>query len=845
MPGINLPTIDIISLAAGVIGGLILIYLLRRFSGIGSWFKSFFHARADSVKKRSISAVEDHLRREIIKMAQGQHTAWSLFSLDEVAFEPRLLAPPVHIEPGDVLPVDELLSTCLSYLPDWPEFPARFEAPTLSFAEALEGGKNIALIGQPGSGKTFALAWLASEISRRNPLMGTLGSKFPVFVHVSDLQISNHENDDPLQPIISILNEIVPVYVLPQVGTFVRSQFASGNVLFLVDGLDEHPPAYVREITNYLKSILRDFPGTRLIVSASSDYIDGLAGIGLYPLALAAWSEERYNQYLHRWDKLWNEHIRPELAGRNLPDSIDPALLNSWLRTESQSWTPLEYTLKIWAAYAGDLKGAQPIDAIEAYLLRCVSDARLWPPLERLALQMITTAQPVISRHKAGSWVTEFDAPLEHQDESPMLMLGDEQRQTEKQLDKDKQAIGQVRHYLPECFNTGILIEHPSDRLSFNHPIIAGFLAARAMAESENLAAITMQQNWAGKSQALRFLSAIDPSGAIVESTIKAGEEPLFIGLFQAARWLKDAPASIPWKNELIKRLIEIMQSENLPMGSRQRAAAALTQSGDPNIPALFRQNLASDSQNLRQIAILGCGAMAEAKAVNDLVSLQDDPSRLVRYATCMALAFLEDNTGLEPLIESLYKGDEDLRRAAAEALARHSATGHGALKDGAASEDILVRRAVVFGLAQINETWAADVLEKLRLEDGQWIVRSAASQALETGQQGNPRIPRQLPLPSEAGWLVTFASQQGIGLQGGSFATEMLLKALKTGTEDERLASLEYLVQKPEEEVIRSVIHSIYVDSGNISEAALVTLWRLAIGGATIPAPNLYGIGA
>jgi hypothetical protein len=72
-----------------------------------------------------------------------------------------------------------------------------------------------------------------------------------------------------------------------------------------------------------------------------------------------------------------------------------------------------------------------------------------------------------------------------------------------------------------------------------------------------------------------------------------------------------------------------------------------------------------------------------------------------------------------------------------------------------------------------------------------------------------------------------------------------MLLKALKTGTEDERLASLEYLVQKPEEEVIRSVIHSIYVDAGNVSEAALVTLWRLAIGGATIPAPNLYGIGA
>ena len=373
--------------------------------------------------------------------------------------------------------------------------------------------------------------------------------------------------------------------------------------------------------------------------------------------------------------------------------------------------------------------------------------------------------------------------------------------------------------------------------------MITGYLAAHALAESENLAALTLQQNWPGKNQALRFLSTLDPSGSIVETTIKEGDEPLFRGLFQAARWLKDAPTSLSWRSVVIKRLIEIMQRENLPSGIRQRAAAALALSADPNAASFFRQNLASSSQSIRQLAILGCGALQENKALNDLISLQDDGSRLVRYSACLALAFMDDKSSMAALVQSLYEGDEDLRRAAAEALARNPENGHAALKTGSASDDLLVRRAIVFGLAQINESWAVDILEKLRLEDGQWVVRSAASQALETLQHGNPRIPRPLPVPSEAGWLVTFASQQGVGISGGSFATEMLLKALKSGTEDERLASLEYLCFTPEEEVINSIIHAIYVDNGVVSEAALVTLWRLALSGATIPSPSVFGI--
>jgi HEAT repeat protein len=834
--------LDKLSILFGFLAALVILWLIRRSSTLWPQIQNIFRTQSESLKKRNISAVEENLRKEILKHSQGQHVAWPLFSLDEIAFEPRLLAPPVHVEPGDPLPVDELLSTCLVYMPDWPEFPARFGAATLSFREVLEGGKNIALVGQPGVGKTFSLAYLTSEIARQKPSMGSVSKLFPIFIHASDLQIDNHEGADSLLPIISVLNEIVPVYVLPQVGAFVRGLFTGGTALLLLDGLDEMPPGQIRDFSGYLKAIQRDYPRTRMVVSAPADYLDGLAGLGLYPLTLAGWPDKQYHEFIDRWDHLWVEHIKPEIPDKNLPMPVDPALLTSWLRTECQSWSPLEYTLKIWAAYSGDLKGPAPVDAIESYILRCVPDTSLWPPLERLALQMITTAQPIISRHKVGTWVHEFDHPKVDEElaDSKSSVGGSPRGKAEK----DTKPGSKLRQSLPDVFNTGLLIENPGDRLSFNHPVITGYLAARALAESENLAALTLQQNWPGKNQALRFLSTLDPSGSIVATTMNEGDEPLFRGVFQAARWLKDAPANLPWRPTVMKRLVDLMQRDNVPTGIRQRAAAALALSGDSNAGTFFRQNLGNSSQSLRQLAILGCGALQEIKALSDLIMLQDDGSRLVRYSACMALAFMDDPSSVAALVQSLYEGDEDLRRAAAESLARNREKGHAALKTGSTSDDLLVRRAIVFGLAQINETWATDILEKLRLEDGQWVVRSAASQALDTLQHGNPRIPKPLPLPSEAGWLITYASQHGVGIAGGTYATEMLLNALKSGTEDERLASLEYLSTVPEEEVISNIVHAIYVDTGIVSEAALVTLWRLALSGATIPSPSAFGIG-
>ena len=76
--------------------------------------------------------------------------AASLFALDEIAETPRLLAPRPFIEPGIPLQRMDSAEESLPYLPAWPELASIYHAPTLTIPQALSGGMNLIIIGQPG-----------------------------------------------------------------------------------------------------------------------------------------------------------------------------------------------------------------------------------------------------------------------------------------------------------------------------------------------------------------------------------------------------------------------------------------------------------------------------------------------------------------------------------------------------------------------------------------------------------------------------------------------------------------------------------------------------------------------
>lgn len=380
--------------------------------------------------------------------------------------------------------------------------------------------------------------------------------------------------------------------------------------------------------------------------------------------------------------------------------------------------------------------------------------------------------------------------------------------------------------------------------MRFIHPVFAGYLAGYALSNYNAEETLINQTDWSGKYLAMRYFAARGDASKLVQTLLEFSRLPMHRPLFAAARWLRDAPKDAPWRGKLFGTLAAIMQTAGIPFGVRGQAMAAFVVSNDAGAAALFRQLGASLSFELVQLAVLGTGALRDTKALKSVEQAMDAPSISVRRAACMALVAMGTNDALESVAHTLLSGDEDIRRAAGEALSNDPHEGYAMLRDGITLSDILLRRAVVYGLGRINEEWANEMLKKVQVEDDQWIVRNAATEVLDAKQHIGSRAPRKLKAPYESPWLIEFASKQGMGISPGTPATDILLLALKGDDPDTRLAALPYLKFTPNEGVIAQLYDAMYRDDPELREAAYSTLWEIGASGVKLPHPSQYGFG-
>ena len=82
------------------------------------------------------------------------------------------------------------------------------------------------------------------------------------------------------------------------------------------------------------------------------------------------------------------------------------------------------------------------------------------------------------------------------------------------------------------------------------------------------------------------------------------------------------------------------------------------------------------------------------------------------------------------------------------------------------------------------------------------------------------------------------------MGLSAGEPAREMLLRALREGNADEKLAALGHVQLRGESGIFPHVYHILYDTNAELSEAAFNTIWHAAASGVEIPPPNQFGLG-
>ncbi len=839
----KLPRIEMLSFWLGFIAATLFWFLVWRLKPllpkIIAWYKNY----SRELRLRNLMGVNDSLRKDALRRAQRAHLAAPLFSLDELIIIPRLLAPPPKIEPDSPGPSLSLAEQIIPYLPDWPEFASAFNVPTLSLPEALANRNHIAIVGRPGSGKTVALAYLTSIIARQDAAAGPLAERTPLYTHILDLDTTlPDENSDPLANIHKAFSSRVSVLVQPQLSRFLSDQFTEGNVLLLIDGLDELPQAEFPPVSAFLSKLLDKYPKTQVVTAANYEYFDGLGKLGFVPLALTAWNDIQRTEFLERWTQNWNTHIAPEITRQTSMQPISPLLINNWLRGERGAWSPLEWTLKVWGAYTGDLKAASAVGSIETFVSRFVTGPVTRPSLEALAREFVVQGRSALPYDHLEKLLTSMApvqaAPEETEAEAPL------ERARKGSAKKGGDLISSAGELmLISLANNGLLVEHTNSQLSFSTPALAGYLSCYAMF-SEDIHTALENPYWDYSAQALRYTALRGQEVGWINVFLGSEELPLYRRLLTAARWLPDSPPNAPWRSSILRGLASLIQTEMLPFSLRVRFLAAFTGMNDPSVLKLFQQLFLSQSPVVRQMAALGAGAFGDPASVNNLIELLADPESNVRNAACFSLAAIRTDQALSVVAEALLQGDEALRQSAAEALIFIPGLGPETIKEATRVEDLLTRRASVFGLLRVREPWTKELLEKMTVEDGQWVVRNAAANALEEIQNPNPYIPKPLPPAWESAWLIEFAAKHGQGVLPGDTPTDLLLLALTSGTADDQIMALEYLKDLPVEKTFIELFKLVYGNQPDMQEVALQTLRYLVSCGVELPSPRQYGYG-
>jgi HEAT repeat protein len=452
--------------------------------------------------------------------------------------------------------------------------------------------------------------------------------------------------------------------------------------------------------------------------------------------------------------------------------------------------------LRTWAAYAGDARGGAVTDAFEAYLSRILSGE------ERQAAE-----------DAAYQWIGESSGAIQDR----LLRRGT--------------ATG-------DLIEAGVFVRRDGGQVSFAQPGVAAYLASRGMAAT-GVPEGVLDNDWAPAQASLLYFAAVGDGGPIAEHWLQAGADPLERGTLSAGRLLRHAPRKAAWRQNVLRGLAQILQGAQRPYGLRLRTVHALVQASEPTAGILFRRLLASDVPSTRILAALGLGGVRDEEAVQALIEIiRRDRELLVRQAACLGLVGVGSEAALEALGHALLEGEEGVRLAAAEALACNPDEGYNMLKDAVEVDNLLTRRAAVFGLSRVPETWALDLLDKVVVDDGQWVVRGAAAEAAERRRKPPWRVHAPIGDASELPWLVAFATRIGSGVAPGRAGLEMLRRALSSGTTEEQQAALEGLAFVGGDEFRIDMQQALRSDHQELRDAAFEALWRQGASGSAVPAP-------
>jgi hypothetical protein len=732
-------------------------------------------------------------RNLVLQKAQSEHLLNALCALDEILIEPSLIGSPYPI-PVDIS-IEQLPFTIqlFPYSPDLPQLSARLPYPTISAYSVISRVKKLAIVAPAGSGKSVTLASLASRLAKEEISIGKDSQSIPLYFHASNIIISDSTNT-PEDVLIQAIGNAYPSLSEKFLKSMVLNALQKNIAIILLDGLDELSLDNYAQIAVWLLGLCKAFPHLQVIVTLSPVNMAYLPEGGFSLMGLSAWKEENYHEWLSKWSIIWN---RSRLQHQSLMQNgkpINTDHIARWM-THPVFQTPLEWTLQTWGDFSNDLSGDSLPELLLAYLNRTTSGCFNLDKWATLCHSMITSGNLSITSSELAATFPGVQK-LRSKTQNP----------TDKNNPEGQSAPllpQNSSEYIDQLIINGFVRQNKKSEYRFSHSLILAFLASFQINDIAVKDPIIFPQ-WETRSFALGF------------SAIRKQTQEWFDAIVNNARTFTIIPSSISklmnlpsnstdWKNRYFQYLSNLISNNDIPFGLRYRIIPSFWYAEETISLKFFQYLLKSPSDDIRKLALVGLIPYTNSLPVLQLVqSSINDTSQTVRQIAIFVLSTSNQQQALEILMDLLIGGSEKDRFTAAEALTNRSTSGMNVLKEAMQVEDLMIRRSAVFGLSHVHEEWSKDLLEVTAVQDSEWMVKNAATQALE--YQNNPQlfIPRRPIPPSEAAWLIEFASQQGRGIPSGSFPMELLIQASHSPNLHNALLSLQYLMIKDDPEIIQ-----------------------------------------
>lgn len=885
----------------GVLGGWASAYVVYRYRHVVSGIVQSLRAQAETAQNNATRSADSRYINELINRAETTHLAGQFIKLTEILVEPRFLPAPELVNVPDEDIVDDVFRV-VPRIHDMPYLHAPYNVPSLSIGDLANGSRALALLGQLGSGRTTALltialfslnrarfkpptdavlklieaeeakipekdraqrvqARLKLEAQAREKLAEERGITFtakdedvktavplfnrlmPVYIDFAyfDFATLAHGDYDPAEPLVRALQSSVGRITASTIPGNLYSRLTAGQVLLLLDGYDELPPAQQSAAHTWLDAFMREYSSNFIIITGAARGYGGLTRSGFTPVFLRPWQDLDIKQAVEHWTVKFSRFGNKRISKARKPS--DDAIAAA--RLDNRGYTPLELTLKLWALLAEE--STDSIDQWHSGYLAKRTPAKAPPNLAETLAKMgeLQLDEGAITRARmealgiGGAVVQAPPADSTDMLRESLEPSGNRAAKVAQKAAADaaKKVASPQAQLLVMLHKSGMLLRY-GGIYRFRHTSLAAYLASLRLkdVDFETLSERAAQPAWRG---AIAYAALHTSLDKLVSARLAKSPDILLTSLTDVSSWLKYAPADVAWRGAVLKQLSTLLLQPNQYSLVRERVMAALVSARDRSILFILRRAARNANVHLRTLACLAMGAMGDPEAIADIRSLVQDNSSEVQLAAGMALGAIATEDALEAMAIAFTQDSEPVRKAMAEAFAALPDEGHPILYEAIHDDDVLLRRASIAGIRRIRAGWALAAIYRTFLEDKEWYVKSAAEVAFLSLQAEDVATPTNAyPPPANVDWLQAWAQRRGVTIAEND-GYEALAHALRDEEPQVRALAAESLGQYGNLDALKSLYEGLLDHQEAVRAASYRALADLQMKlGKPLPAP-------